>query len=71
MEDLSQRISKENTSHMGVHEKVLFVLETALLALEMEKPGDRSEVDRSYAVTITEMEKVIAYFDRYVVQGRG
>jgi hypothetical protein len=33
-----------------------------LVELRDNKPNDRSELDRRYAVTITEMEKVYAYF---------
>jgi hypothetical protein len=32
------------------------------------KPNDRSEADRRYAVAITEMEKVIAYFDTWIAR---
>ena len=46
---------------------------TALLVayrkLKAGKPEDRSEKARRYAVTITEMEKAIAYFDTMVVNG--
>lgn len=31
------------------------------------KPNDRSPIDRKYAVCITEMEKVNAYFNQYIV----
>lgn len=39
----------------------------ALDNLKLLKPGDRSELDRRYAVTITEMEKVMAYFWAFVM----
>lgn len=38
-------------------------LKEALDALRKSKPKDRSEVDRVYAVCITEMEKLVAYFE--------
>lgn len=40
-----------------------------LLLEEMKqaKPDDRSEKARRYAVTITEFEKVAAYFKTYVI----
>lgn len=38
-------------------------LKDALEALRKSKPKDRSEVDRVYAVCITEMEKLLAYFE--------
>lgn len=39
----------------------------ALKTLKAAKPEDRSQTDRRYAVTITELEKVMAYFVTYVV----
>lgn len=38
----------------------------ALKTIRASKPEDRSEYDRRYAVTITDLEKVIAYFVSYV-----
>ena len=35
------------------------------------KPTDRSEKARRYAVAITEMEKVVAYFKTYVIDELG
>ena len=37
-----------------------------LVGLNDMKPNDRSPVDRKYAVCITEMEKVNAYFNQYI-----
>lgn len=51
-----------NESEHDVIEK----LQDALNALRKAKPDDRSEVARRYAVTITEMEKVIAYYSTYI-----
>lgn len=45
---------------------VLGKLEEALNALKRYKPEERSEEARRYAVTITEMEKVIAYYKTYI-----
>lgn len=46
---------------------------TALLVayrkLKASKPEDRSEKARRYAVTITEMEKAMAYFSAMVIAG--
>ena len=44
------------------------ILNAALLELMRAKPEDRSIWARRYAVTITELEKVIAYFSYWVVQ---
>lgn len=43
-------------------------LKAAHEAVKAEKPNDRSDKDRAYAVTITELEKVIAYFQVYAGQ---
>ena len=44
-----------------------FKLKDALAALKEGKPNDRGEKDRAYAVTITEMEKIVAYFYLFVM----
>lgn len=46
---------------------VLAQLKTALATLKAAKPDERGELARRYAVTVTELEKVIAYFVIYVV----
>jgi len=46
--------------------KTLDILKAALAQLQAAKPNDRSEIDRRYAVAITEQEKVIAYYDTFV-----
>lgn len=50
-------------------EQAVQKLEEALDALRQAKPEDRSEEARRYAVTITELEKVLAYFNTFVVEG--
>jgi hypothetical protein len=42
-------------------------LEKALKSLRSAKPDERGELARRYAVTITEFEKVIAYFIVFVM----
>ena len=42
-------------------------MERALNFLRAGKPPERGEESRRYAVTITELEKVVAYFKVYVV----
>ena len=37
--------------------------------LRQGRPNDRSPADRYYAVTITEMEKVMAYFQTFILNG--
>jgi hypothetical protein len=46
----------------GVRKKLFEALE----ALKDSKPNDRSKDDRRFAITITEMEKVIAYYSYYL-----
>ena len=45
-------------------------LEALMVVLENEKPGDRSGVDRRYAIVKTELEKVYAYYMTYCWDGR-
>ncbi len=42
-------------------------LQKNLAFLRFAKPNERSEKARHYAVAITEMEKVVAYFQTWVV----
>lgn len=44
-----------------------WALQNAHEMLVENRPGDRSSADRCYAVTITEMEKVMAYFQVFVL----
>ncbi len=50
---------------------VLWQLRTTLLELRSARPDERSEKSRRYAVTITEMEKVFAYFKTFVIDEIG
>lgn len=43
------------------------LMNDTLNSLRIHKPNDRGELDRRFAVTITEMEKVAAYFKTYVL----
>ena len=45
-------------------------LKNVLKNIEHYKPNDRSEKDRIYAVTITELQKILAYFSYYTQQLR-
>ena len=47
------------------YDEVRFQIASTLDTLHVLKPNDRSELDRRYAVTITEMEKVFAYFSTF------
>jgi len=48
--------------------KASWCFQVALEKLKEAKPNNRSEIDRRYAITITEFEKVIAYYDYYVLR---
>ncbi len=50
----------------GKGEEVQRAMEVTLQRLRDAKPEERSELARRYAVTITEFEKVVAYFRVYV-----
>jgi hypothetical protein len=47
-------------------DKIHARMSNLLIALYEEKPEDRSALSRHYAVTITEMEKVFAYFQTFI-----
>ena len=49
-------------------ELVALHLTQAHRALLSERPTERSEHARRYAIAITELEKLIAYFDYWVVR---
>ena len=42
------------------------LLKEVLEAYKSEKPNDRSDFDRRYAIVITELEKVFAYAFTYI-----
>lgn len=41
-------------------------LTITLAVLKEAKPGDRQELDRYYAIAITDMEKVLAFAEKYL-----
>lgn len=47
---------------------MLFELERDLARMRNDKPTDRSERARCWAIAITEMEKLVAFFKVYVVK---
>jgi len=50
-----------------IDKRCLEQVKQALRSMRASKPDERSEKARRYAVSITEMEKVLAYFRMYVV----
>lgn len=53
---------------MPAAEGVGIALRYALDELRKGKPNDRSEVDRAYAIAITDLQKVVAFFEMAVIQ---
>jgi hypothetical protein len=65
---------KDNAEELAVEDmepdlQAAYHLRIALETLEKYKPNDRSKIDRHWAVAITDLEKVIAYFDYWVFRG--
>ncbi len=48
-------------------EGILWQLETTLRELRFACPDERNERSRRYTITITEMEKIVAYFKMFVI----
>ena len=46
-------------------------LSEALIAMREAKPNDRSELDRCYAVLITDMEKLITLYGAWIEDAPG
>lgn len=44
------------------------LLKEAVDAIREAKPGDRSEVDRRFAIVVTMLEKAVAFYDYYIVR---
>jgi hypothetical protein len=57
---------KLDVNELEPDEQAAYFLAMAREKLKSGKPNDRSPKDRHWAVTLTELEKVIAYFDYWV-----
>ncbi len=70
MEFLKQKIKQvENMQEeQSVEEKIWSQMMDLWQALDTAKPQDRNESARRYAVTVTEFQKVMAYFHTFVMQ---
>lgn len=42
-------------------------LDNAVRTAKLNKPNDKSDLDRRYAIVITDLEKVLAYVSQYIV----
>lgn len=57
---------EENNAQVLTRQDILEEMNKVLNWLKIDKPQDRSGDARYYAVVITEMEKVIAYYQIYL-----
>lgn len=60
---MSEYEAKRHLTNMAL----LNELRDTLAELVANKPNDRSEADRCWAIAITDMQKLIAFFKVYVV----
>lgn len=70
VEELKQLIGQTQQSPIkepSNEDKILFYMMTILELLRDSKPDGRSDKARRYAIAITEMEKLFAYFKVYIV----
>ncbi len=63
---LEERFKEPDASKQS-REGILISLESSLHMIKRNRPNDRSEIDRRYAILITDFEKAIAYFKTYIV----
>jgi hypothetical protein len=50
-----------------IEREIYLQLDKTLTELKKSKPGDRSDKDRAVAITITDLEKIMAYYAVYVL----
>lgn len=63
---IPEKSDREEDKNMD-NEEVLAGLRTALSNLRIAKPKDGSDLDRRYAIMITDQEKIIAYYEHFVM----
>ena len=71
LSELKEALKKHfmESSHIKKQqEAILISLESSLRTIRHNRPNDRSELDRRWAIAITDFEKVIAYFKTYIVE---
>ena len=61
MEDSGNTYPPIASAVKQINHEVLQQLNVTLELMRQAKPGDRSELDRRYAIAITELEKTFAY----------
>lgn len=60
---IAQKAGEQNSLYVFAEVERLFAL------LKSNKPNDRSEADRCWAIAVTDMQKLVAFFKVYVVGG--
>ena len=71
LSELKEALKKHfmESSHIKKQqEAILISLESSLRMIQRNRPNDRSELDRRWAITITDFEKVMSYFKTYIVE---
>lgn len=61
-------VTKMKTDQQSKDQECFTKLFDAMKELKDSKPNNKSEADRRYAVTITDLEKVMAYFQVYIIE---
>lgn len=52
-------------AYRGLHSRLIELLQ----AVQAARPNDRSEMDRHFAIVITDFEKVIASYEAFILKG--
>lgn len=56
-------ILRPSSSHTDPYQ----LMQELRVSLQENKPSDRSEIDRRYAIAITDCERLIGFFKTYVI----
>ena len=59
---------QQPTTEPSHEDTVLLYMERAIETMHRGKPEERSELSRRYQIAITDLEKVIGYFETFVIQ---
>lgn len=65
--EMLQKLDPQEIAHIINDAGMASILKDTLSKLREMKPDERSERSRRYAITITEMEKVVAYFKTWII----
>lgn len=56
----------QDTVEQAPHVKAYHALQDALTALQAAKPGDRSDADCNYGICVTDLQKIIGFYNTYI-----